>query len=309
MSQKDQLNPYGPATVIFNKRAGKGSKGDEIERLLAGTGLDYEIKVTEGKGHATELAATAVGQGSKYLIAVGGDGTINEVVNGLMGPEGPIDPECVVGVIPAGSGSDFIRTFGLPQRPEDAVQFLLGEQYFQVDVGKLTCTDPKGEQVTRYFANIAEAGLGGDVVRRAEGLPRWLGRVRYLLSFWMTFMTFKSGQGSVGLDKRNYEGRVTNLVVANGQFFGGGMRIAPKAHPADGKFDVLIQKGSKRDWLTGITKVYKAEHLPSPMIKEHHSARVELRSNPELTVEADGEVLGKTPATFEIVKDAFRLKI
>jgi len=302
-------SPYGRAVVIMNSRAGRSpSEKDRIKDLIASTGLDHNLRMTEHRGHAVELARQAVSEGCRYLVAVGGDGTIHEVVNGMMGDEGPVDPATVLAVVPGGSGSDFIRTFGLPADPADAVKHLLGDPYFQVDVGKVTFTTEEGMRSV-YFPNIAEAGLGGEVVRRAEALPRRIGKLRYLLSFWMTLARFKSATGVIHLDHRTYEGRVTNLVVANGQFFGGGMRIAPKAHPADGKFDVLVQKGNKRDYVAGITKVFKGEHLPSPAIKEYHARHVEITTDRPLQVEADGEVLGTTPATFEIIEDAFRLKL
>lgn len=304
-------SPYGKAICIANARAGTGSVGRDgksLHDLIAGTGIEFEIRLTERPGHAIELTRIAMDQGYRYLVAVGGDGTISEVVNGMMTAEGPRDRETVLGVIPAGSGSDFIKTFGLPPDPADAVEHLKGDAWFEVDAGRVTY-ERDGSQVTRYFANIAEAGLGGEVVRRAESLPRRVGRLRYLLAFWMTLGRFKPCNGSVIMDGRSYQGRITNLVVANAQFFGGGMRIAPKAHPADGKFDILVQKGTKRDYVAGITKVFKGNHLPSPAIREFHARRVEVTSENPLQVEADGEVLGFSPATFEIIENAYRLKI
>lgn len=304
-------SPYGKAICIANSRAGTGSVGRDgksLHDLIAGTGIEFEIRLTQYPGHAVELARTAMDEGHRFLVAVGGDGTISEVVNGMMTDVGPRDPHAVLGVIPAGSGSDFIKTFGLPPDPADAVEHLKGEAWFEVDVGRITYTKD-GSPVTRYFANIAEAGLGGEVVRRAESLPRRIGRVRYLLAFWLTLGRFKPSNGSVVMDGRSYQGRITNLVVANAQFFGGGMRIAPKAHPADGKFDVLVQKGTKRDYVAGISKVFKGNHLPSPAIREFHARRVEVTADHPLQVEADGEVLGFSPATFEIIENAYRLKI
>lgn len=302
-------SPFGKAIVIANVRAGTGAAAKKsLSELLDSTGIEYEIRTTQGPGHATQLAARAIGEGCEYLIAVGGDGTIHEVVNGMMNEDGPIKPGVVLGIIPGGSGSDFVRTFGLPREPEDAVKHLSGENHFVVDAGRVTYQQD-GVKKVRYFANIAEAGFGGEVCRRAERLPRFLGRVRYLLSFWLTLGRFQKSSGRVFLTNRTYQGNITNLVVANAQFYGGGMRIAPKAHPGDGKFDVLVQKGTKRDYVAGITKVYKGEHLPSPAIKEFIDSRVEVEADIPLQIEADGEVLGFTPATFDIVPNAYRLKI
>ena len=115
--------------------------------------------------------------------------------------------------------------------------------------------------------------------------------------------------GVVVCDTRTYEGRITNLVVANCQFFGGGMHVAPKATPTDGRLDVLIQIGTKADYVAAITKVFKGKHIPSPVIKEYRARRVEVTTKTPLRVEADGELLGTTPATFQLYENALRLKV
>lgn len=305
-------SPFGKAVVIANPRAGRGRVGREpawLDGLLKTAGIDFEIRLTEGRGHAVDLARGALKEGFKFLVAAGGDGTIHEVVNGMMTESGPLDPEAVLAVLAAGSGSDFIRTFGLPQDPARAVDHLAGENLFHIDVGKVTYTDSSGGMRSEYFPNIAEAGFGADVARRAEALPRWIGRLRYLLGFWVTLGSFRVTNAKVIMDLRTHEGPITNVVLANAQFYGGGMHIAPKAHPADGKFDVLVQGGRKRDYVAGITKVYKGEHLEMKALKLYHASRVEVVADLPLQVEADGEILGFTPATFEIIEKAIRLKI
>lgn len=304
-------SPFGTAFVIANPRSGRGKVGRAggwLSSVLKDAGIEFELVLTERRGHAIELARDAIADGYRLVVAVGGDGTVHEVVNGMMTQDGPRNPDAVLGVLAAGSGCDFVRTFGLPQDPADGVGHLLGENLFPIDVGKVTCRAGEGA-VSRFFPNISEAGFGADVARRAEGLPRFLGRVRYLVSFWITLAAFKINEGRVLLDERVYEGRITNLVVANAQFFGGGMHIAPKAHPGDGRFDVLVQIGTKRDYIAGITKVFKGEHIPHPAIKEFYATRVEISDPGGLWVEADGEILGTTPAVFEIVPSAIRLKI
>ena len=305
-------SPFGKAVVIANARAGKGavSKNPSMyEEFLAAAGLEFEIHLTERAGHAIDIADAALNEGIRYLIALGGDGTIHEVVNGMLHADGtPKNPDAVLGVLPAGSGSDFIRTFGLPQAAEDAAKHLAGDNLFLIDVGRVEYQSG-AERRSVFFPNIAEAGLGGECVRRAERLPRWLGRSRYLFAFWMTLARYKATQGRITLDDRVYEGRITNLVVANAQFFGGAMKIAPRAHPSDGVFDVLVQMGTKADYVAGITKVYKGDHIPSPAIKVYLAAKVEVTTDASLQVEADGEVLGYTPATFEIIPGVINLKI
>jgi diacylglycerol kinase (ATP) len=304
-------SPFGKAVVMANPRAGKGKLARDpsaFERLLKEVGLEFEIRFTERRGHAMEMAREAIKTGCQYLVAVGGDGTINEVVNGMMGEEGPLNPSAVLGVVAAGSGCDFIRTFGLPGDTAGAIRHLGGENLYEIDLGRVTYSDNEEPRI-RYFNNVASAGFSSDVARFAERLPRWFGRVRYLLAFWITLGSFSVTEGKVVMDRRTYEGRITDLVVANCQFFGGGMQIAPKANPADGRFDVLVQMGSKRDYIEGITKVFRGEHLPSLAIKEFYSRKVELVAEKPLRLELDGEVLGTTPASFEIMPGALRLKI
>lgn len=301
-------SPFGKAFVIVNARAGKGARNpQEFEKLLGDAGLEHEAHVTQRRHHAVELARQAIDEGFRYIVAVGGDGTIHEVVNGMMGPDGARNPEAVLGVVSAGSGADFARTFGLPDAIADGVDHLLGEATMDIDVGRVTFTTEGGE-ASEWFANIAEAGIGADVVRRAERLPRRLGRSRYLVGFWMTLGAFKPAQGTVQCDEHTYEGRIANLVVANCQFFGGGMHVAPKAAPSDGRFDVLIQVGSKADYVAAIRKMFRGTHIPSPVIKEFRGQRVQVNTRTPLGVEADGELLGTTPATFSIVPSVLRIK-
>lgn len=304
------MGAFGKAIVIANPHSGRGwvrKNPTRLESLLDEAGVDAEVRLTTARGHATQLAAEAIDEGHRFIVACGGDGTIHEVINGLMA-DGKAPADVVLGVISAGSGSDFIKTFGLPEGAEDSVKHLIGENLFPFDVGRVTHT-VGDDTASEYFMNVAEAGLGGEVARRSEKLPRFLGKVRYLIGFWLTLASSKATEGRILLDDKVYEGVVTNLVVANAQFFGGGMKIAPKAHPGDGKFDVLVQKGTKRDYIYGITKVFKGEHVPHPSIKQYMAARVEVETDVPLQVEADGEILGKTKAIFEILPDALRLKI
>jgi YegS/Rv2252/BmrU family lipid kinase len=302
-------SPFGKAFVIVNRRAGKGARdADRFEKILTDAEVDFDLHVTERRHHAVELARQAVDDGWSYIVAVGGDGTIHEVVNGMMGAEGPRNPEATLGIVSAGSGSDFARTFGLPDDAGSGIEHLKGDGFVDIDLGRVTFTTEGGE-VTEWFPNIAEAGLGADVVKVAERLPRGMGRSRYLMGFWMTLARFKGTDGTVVCDNRTYEGRITNLVVANGQFFGGGMHVAPKATPTDGMLDVMIQIGSKADYVSTITKIYKGTHIPAPSIKTYKGRRVEVTTKAPLRVEADGELLGTTPATFVLYENALRLKV
>ena len=302
---------YGPIVLICNVRSGKGGVAKVLPEIVAALeerGLEHEVRLTERPGHAIDLAREASHEGKRFLVAVGGDGTIHEVVNGMIENDVPIVEEPVLGVVAAGTGSDFIKTFGLPSAPAVAVSHLDGDDSFAIDIGKIVYQQ-NGEEVTRYFPNIAEVGIGADVVARAQRLPRWLGPTVYLAAFWLVMRKHKLAQVKVDLVDRTYEGPANNIVVANCQFFGGGMKIAPKAAPTDGLLDIQVEHARKREAITIMPKIFKGEHLPHPDIEEYKRVRCSVESDRPLLIEADGEVLGHTPARFEVLRDLIRLKV
>lgn len=303
-------SPYGKATIVVGLTpAGQPVLSEErLHELMGRSELEYEIVTARRPGDCTELARDVVEKGSGYLIWVGSDWTLHEVVNGIMGEAGPINPDLVMAGIPGEEGSDFLKTMGMNNDPEQAIKHLKGEPFFGIDVGRITWAPP-AEPGYGYFINMAQAGLAGDMARRRERLPRFLGRARDLMAFWGSLARFKVPTGTVKLDRRSYGGPIVNVVVANGQFIRDGVRLALKAHPGDGKLDVLIQKGNKRNFVETMTLSLKGEHLPSPKIKEYLASRVEVTAKGELPVEVDGKLGGRTPAIFEIVPQAFKLKI
>lgn len=305
--------PFGELTVIVNPHAGRNHVGDEIpdlERTLRARNLPYSLIRTQGPGDATEAAREALKNGSRYLVAVGGDGTVHEVVNGMIENDVPIVESAVLGVVAAGSGCDLVRTFGLPDDVTRSCQHLTGDNTYPLDIGKVTYAGPDGESVTRYFPNIAEVGLGAAVAARAAGMARFYGRSRYFVSFWRTLPSFKLARVKVEADKKTYEGPGFQVVVANCQYYGGGMKISPRSYPGDGALDVLVFKGPKSDSFTMLPKVYRGEHVPNDHVVEMRARRrVHVDADRPLPIEADGEPLGSTPVTFEVLPQAVQMKI
>ena len=296
--------------VIGNPRAGRGGVqrrwGELLERLQR-AGLAPTGWLTRAPGHATELARRARSEQRALVVAVGGDGTVHEVVNGLLadGDEGPVP---VLGVVPGGSGCDYARTFGLPADLDPAVANLASTLPPRaVDVGEVRCQGPDGAH-RRLFVNVAEVGIGADVAHRASGLPRCFGAGRYVASFVLTLADHRHSDACVEAGAESYDGPLTNLVVALGQYFGGGMRIAPTADPGDGDFDVQVQFGSKLDYTLAMPKVFRGTHVPHPKVLEWRAAAVDIDCDPAIRLEADGEVLGTTPASFRLLPAALRLK-
>lgn len=305
--------PFGDLTVIVNPHAGKRHVGEEIpelERRLHALDLPFRLVRTEGPGDATRLARETLQAGGRFLVAVGGDGTVHEVVNGMLDDGKPIVEGAVLGVVAAGSGCDFVRTFGLPGDASRACEHLTGENTYPLDIVKITYTGEGSEQLVRYSPNIAEAGLGGAVAARAERLPRFLGQARYFFAFWLTLPRFRLAQVRVEADRKSYEGPAYMIVMGNCQFYGGGMRVSPRSYPGDGILDALVFKGPKSDSFTMLPKIYRGDHIPHPHIAELKAkAHIRVEADRPLPIEADGEILGTTPATFEVLPQAILMKL
>jgi YegS/Rv2252/BmrU family lipid kinase len=276
-----------------------------IERVLTAANLAYRIVRTTHRGHATEAARQALSDGERYLVAVGGDGTVHEVVNGMVTDGGPVAADAVLGVVAAGSGCDFVRSFGLPPDAAQAAERLTGDRVRTIYVGTVTCADG----AMRCFVNIAEAGLGGAVVARAANLGKLLGGARYAAGFWLTLPRFRPAAVRLDADGQYHAWRAFNVVVANCRFYGGGMQISPNSDPGDCLLDILVMTGPKSDSFTTLPKVYKGAHLPHRNIAELRAAQVSIEAEPGFQVEADGELLGVTPASFGIIPGAIRLKM
>ncbi len=307
------MSELGPALLIVNPAAGRG-RGGVLDRLVAALherGVEHDVARTRAPGHATRLAREAVEAGRRYVVAVGGDGTIHEVVNGLVDPESgePHGQDLVLGVVSGGSGSDLARTFGLDRAPEVVARHLDGETTMGFDVGRIRLTGRDGQPCTVLFANIAEAGYGGLVTDLANRLPRWVGGTRYMLATFAAISRFRLVETSVAVDHTEVDEELSNVIVANGQFFGGGLRVAPRALPDDGRFNVQVWRGRPADVLRALPDLRVGEHLERDDVREWQSTTVSIDAQTPLLIEADGEVLGTTPATIDLLRAPIRIKI
>ena len=283
-----------------------GRRWPEIANRAAAAGLTGEALLSERPGQLTELARRAADEGGQLLVVVGGDGTVNEVVNGLAGREGP-----ELAVIPRGTGRDFVRTYGIPHKLDDALRTARDGRTREIDVGRARFRSWQGEPAEWYFANIASAGMSGAIAKRANETSKALGgKVSY---FWATFAVFsrwRTSELTVTVGAETRRARMHDVVVANGRYFGGGMMICPEAEPDDGVFDVLlIGNLTKRDLLLTLPKTYRGKHLPHPKAELLRGSTVEIEAPEPLPVELDGEQPGTTPARFEIIPRALRLRV
>lgn len=284
-----------------------------IASALDARRIPFEFENIEEPGAATALARAALGRGDRFLVAVGGDALVHHVANGLFSDGRAVDPEAVLGVVPlAGEDDptlDFARTFGLPEDPARAVAHLDGEGLYEIDAGVVRFVGSEGSEAARHFVNVSQAGLGGEVLARSARLPRALGRFRRFLGFWASLATFRPARVMLSGDRRTWEGSVHNIVVANGQYNADGVKISPRSWPGDGYLDVLVMTGPRSDAFTILPRAYRGEHLPHRNIVEYRCRRLSIESDRPMQIEADGQVLGTTPAIFEVIPQSLRLKV
>jgi len=214
-------------------------------------------------------------------------------------------------VIARGTGWDFVRTHGIPHRVEDAVRVALSGTPRSIDLGRVTYRSWAGGEATSHFANIASAGMSGAIAQRANSTTKALGgKISYLWATLAVFAGWQNGDVHVQVDGETRDGRMHDVVVANGRFFGGGMQICPDADPADGLFDVLlIGNLTKRDLMVTLPKTYRGSHLPHPKAEVLRGATVWVSAREPLPIELDGEQPGTTPARFELVPGALRVRV
>ncbi|MDB5113941.1 MAG: diacylglycerol kinase catalytic region [Chloroflexi bacterium] len=285
-----------------------GRSWPEMRRVLSAAGVEVEERLTTAPREATELTRVALLEGCERVVAVGGDGTLNEVVNGFLAADGtPVAPGAVLGLLPSGTGGDFRRTAGIPAGAAAAAAVLAAGASRPVDMGRITLDGA----ATRHFINIADCGIGGEVVARVNrSSKRAGGTATFLWHSLASLLSYRPRAARVEIDGTAEEGRYQNVVVANGRYFGGGMCVAPGADLADGLFDVVLFGDLPRmRSLTGIRRIYAGTHIGEPGIRLLRGRRVRVipLEQPPLCFEMEGEEVGPAPATLEIVPAAIRV--
>jgi YegS/Rv2252/BmrU family lipid kinase len=295
---------------LVNPAAANGSTGrrwPEIAHQAAGAGLEGDALLSERRGHLGELAREAALNGSRLLVVVGGDGSINEVVNGLAGIENPP----AVALIPRGTGGDFVRTFGIPDDIAAAARVALTGETQVIDLGRVSYRSWDGTDGSALFANVASAGMSGAIAQRANDTSKALGaKASYLWATFAVFAGWSAVETRLTVDGEARSGRMFDVVVANGRFFGGGMKMCPDAVPGDGLLDVVtIGDVTKRDLVLTMPKIYRGTHLPHPKAEALRGRLITVETDEPVPVELDGEQPGTTPARFEVLPGALRLRV
>lgn len=247
------------------------------------------------------------------MIAVGGDGTLNEVVNGYFDEAGrAINHSASIGLLPSGTGSDFQRSI-LKCNHSDLIETLLNGESRLIDAAAAEFSDSRGERASRFFINVASLGLGGDVSalvnRWRNSLPKWIGgRTRFSAAAIAALKQYRNVPISLKLDDdRSIDINSNLVIVANGRFGGGGMMLAPHAKLDDGLLDVIVTDGATRwDVIKELPRIQRGSHLRNPKVNGHRVRAISIRSEVPMAIDLDGEMVGYTNAQIKVLPSAIR---
>ncbi len=307
-----------PLVIVNPKSAGGATASHWAEtasNLRAHFGA-FSVAFTKKQGDASLLAKRAIEAGRKFVIACGGDGTINEVANGIL----ETGTDCELGILPSGTGGDFRRTLGIPANTREAARALREGETKLIDVGRATFQNFQNETVSRYFLNVSSFGLSASINSRVKSKNyfRWLpfgalrGRANFAVSTLQEVLENEFKTVRVKIDDQEAKSLNTlNFCVCNARFFGGGMKIAPNAKINDGLFDVVnIGDIRTAKILLNAYTLYRGTHLSLEEVKATLAKRIEVSpvNDEEIHIETDGELPGKLPATFEIVPNALKVR-
>ena len=309
------------AFVVVNPRSGGGRTGrnwQEIEGALSAVYPSMSVAQTRKQGDATTLVRHALREGHHEIVAVGGDGTINEAVNGMFDASGAAPADSVFAFITSGTGGDFRKSFSIEAGTDAAIARLKRASVHAIDVGRVTCLSKRGGSTMRYFINIASLGLSGqivDSVNRAQVAKLFGGQFTFAFHSAVGMLRYRNRTVRIMVDSAADEiATISTIAVANGQFFGGGMKVAPDAFVDDGLFDIVVLGGApKGQSLAEMKLIYTGEHVTKPHVRVLRGKHVvvapvaETRGRPVL-IETDGEAAGRLPATFEILPRALNLR-
>ncbi len=301
--------------LVVNPRSSNGDTGRrwaEIQARLVRSLGEIAFGFTEGPMHASVLARRALHDGYDTIVAVGGDGTINETVNGFFEGGKAINPKAALGVLPRGTGGDFRRTFGWDLELEHTVERLRRDATEPFDVGLLEFTGPDGARQQRYFANITSFGVSGQIDREVNTSSKALGgKLSFMVGSVKALVGWRDKRVRLKFDGGPAEEvSCTTIAVANGKYFGGGMMVAPGAATSDGIFDVTIWSGYKlSDFALKQNSIYSGEHVKWKGTRCLKARVVEAESDEEVLIDCDGEQPGRLPCRMTLLAAAVRLKV
>ncbi len=298
---------------IVNPNSGMGSTGREWPRIkaLARERLGpFRSMLTSAPGDATRLTRVALQKGAEVVVCVGGDGTLNEVVNGFMGGAAPIQPGAMLGFIPRGTGCDFIKTVSIPRDLSRALDLITGFHARPIDLGRLQYRGHHAHPSYRYFHNVTSFGLGGEVDERANSSTKVFGGfISFICATLISILIYNKKRIHLKVDD-SFDQTVMswNVIVANGQYHGGGMWVAPGAVVDDGRFHVTIVGDlTLPEVFLNLPKLYNGKIGQLEKVITLVGKRVEASSNQRVLLDVDGEQPGQLPVVIDIVPGALPL--
>lgn len=298
--------------VIVNPNAGNGKGGKDLNRisdLLGKNDIKFNAKSTQRKGHATEFTRELIADGYRKIISIGGDGTLNEIINGIFTQDLCPATEILLSLIPVGTGNDWGRMFGIPLIYEGAVQVIREGKHMLHDIGVISYYNGEDKAKT-YFLNIAGLGFEAVVVRRTnkqkdKGMSN---KAIYFYNLLSSLISYRNTPVDITIDGRTSKAKVFSINVGNGRYCGGGMRQTPDALPDDGLFDItVIKEMGKIEIIRNLQLLYDGTIMSHPKVDGYRSNNLKVTSESLLFVEADGESLGHTPVEFSIIPSAVNI--
>lgn len=298
--------------AIVNPVAGSHSLTREWERVrnrIKQAGLVFDTEFTQYPGHAAEIARQSIKNGYDCLLAVGGDGTINEVANGILFSENP--DNTVLGVVQAGTANAFKLSLGLGEERTDSERPWITHQVIKIDVGLIHCRN-KDQEVERYFVNEVSAGLPAEVVQKWNLIPdshnKKLNLFMRTITGVVTLINSKNKRLNIDIVNNNETGKFCTVVVANGKYFADGMIIAPNATLDDGLLDsIMIGDISRYDLIKIRPKLYDGTYIDHEKFKETKVSEISIESEEKLIIEADGDIVGEGPVSIRVVPSALNV--
>jgi diacylglycerol kinase (ATP) len=310
------MNKPGKIAAVVNPHSAGGKTArqwPQLAALLENRLGPVITRFTGEPGGGIAITRGLLREGCDLIIAVGGDGTINEVANGFFNKDRLVRPEATLGILPLGTGGDFRRTLEIPTDPSAAIEILAAGVPAQIDVGKATFRATSGGPASRYFVNLASFGMGGHVAAQSKNYMGWFGgKAAFFWATVKTFLSYRGRQVSLVLDESSTRLPffITNVAIGNGQFHGGGMWPCPAAVPNDGVFDVtVIQYVGALKLLSSISMLYSGEVYSHPKVRHFEATRVTAESGSATEIEIDGEPLGALPLEVTILPRQLRVMV
>lgn len=298
---------------MVNPNAGsrKGEKDwPSIEKMLHSRSFSFDHFFTRSREHAIRITASSISsKGYRKVMVVGGDGTLNEVVNGIFAQDRVPAAEMLIGMVPVGTGNDWCRMYGIPSSYEGALQVITEGNTFTQDVGLISFHDENGQH-ERHFVNVSGMGYDALVARKTNCMKDkgWGGPFTYLLNIFTSLFQYKYANFNIELDGQEvFNGRVLSMNLGICKYNGGGLMQLPFAIPDDGELDVMVIKSTSRfNIIRHVSKLYDGSFVKLPFIKTFRGKTCLIRSQPEGAVflEADGESLGHSPLRFSVMPRA-----